>query len=139
MHACGLLHDVGRFVQFEGAPADLGHVKDMHWTSPKELVDVERTTLGYDHALLGWHACKQWSLPESISEVVQHHHDVLPAETHAPVDMTRVVQWADELSTASVRYRTDAGRLDVQQCPDGSKMDAARTRRSRQVASSDAE
>jgi putative nucleotidyltransferase with HDIG domain len=99
-YVCGLLHDIGRFVQFEGASADLSRVDDMHWTAPNELVDVERGTLGYDHTLLGWHACKKWSLPEGIAEVVRHHHDALPAGMHGRTEMIRVVQWADALSVA---------------------------------------
>jgi putative nucleotidyltransferase with HDIG domain len=101
-YVCGLLHDIGRFVQFEGAPADLGLVNDLHWTSPKELVDQERNALGYDHALLGWHACRKWSLPESIGELVRHHHDVRSADGHEPVEMISVVQWADALSVALI-------------------------------------
>jgi len=99
-YVCGLLHDIGRFVQFEGAPADLNRVDDMHWTAPEELVDLERSTLGYDHTLLGWHACRKWSLPDSIGEVIRHHHDVLPASMQPQINMTRVVQWADTLSMA---------------------------------------
>jgi HD-like signal output (HDOD) protein len=114
---CGLLHDIGRFVQFEGAPADLSRVDDMHWSAPEELVDVERSTLGYDHTLLGWHACKKWSLPDSIGEVIRHHHDVLPATMHGQMDMIRVVQWADALSMALLldrRFTCDSARALVQ-------------------------
>jgi putative nucleotidyltransferase with HDIG domain len=99
-YVCGLLHDIGRFVQFEGAAADLSRIDDTHWTAPDELVAVERGALGYDHTLLGWHACRKWSLPESIAAVVRHHHDVLPAAGHEHTDMTRVVQWSDALSVA---------------------------------------
>lgn len=77
-YVCGLLHDIGRFVQFEGAPADISRIDDMHWTAPEELVEIERSALGYDHTLLGWHACKKWSLPDSVGEVILHHHDQLP-------------------------------------------------------------
>jgi len=102
-YVCGLLHDIGRFVQFEGAPADLAMIDDKHWASTKELVDVERGTLGYDHALLGWHACKKWSLPESIGEVVRRHHEPPPTRFQAPLELLNVVQWADVLSTTLMR------------------------------------
>ncbi len=101
-YLCGLLHDIGRFVQFEGAPADLTRVDDMHWASPQELIDAERSALGYDHALLGWHACKKWCLPETIGEVVRRHHEVLPIDCHGPDELVRVVQWADKLSTVII-------------------------------------
>jgi hypothetical protein len=32
---------IGRFVQFEGAPADLTRIDDMNWASPQKLVDAE--------------------------------------------------------------------------------------------------
>jgi putative nucleotidyltransferase with HDIG domain len=99
-YVCGLLHDIGRFVQFEGAPADLTRVDEMHWMGPEELVDRERSTLGYDHALLGWHACRKWSLPDPIGEVVRHHHADLSHAIHEHADLIRLVQWADALSMA---------------------------------------
>jgi putative nucleotidyltransferase with HDIG domain len=100
-YVCGLLHDIGRFVQFEGAPADIGRIDDVHWSAPEELVEVERSALGYDHTLLGWHACKKWSLPDSVGEVILHHHDQFPPPSlPGPIDLVRVVQWADMLSMA---------------------------------------
>ena len=100
-YVCGLLHDIGRFVQFEGAPADISRIDDMHWTAPEELVEIERSALGYDHTLLGWHACKKWSLPDSVGEVILHHHDQFPPPSlPGPIDLVRVVQWADMLSMA---------------------------------------
>jgi len=101
-YVCGLLHDIGRFVQFEGATADFNQIDDMHWSAPQELVEAERSVLGYDHALLGWHACRKWRLPDSIGEVVRHHHDRLPATALEKLDMVGVVQWADEVSVAVI-------------------------------------
>ncbi len=101
-YLCGLLHDIGRFVQFEGAPADLTRVDDMHWASPQELVDAERSALGYDHSLLGWHACKKWCLPATIGEVVRRHHEALPLVCPGSDELLKVVQWADTLSTALI-------------------------------------
>jgi putative nucleotidyltransferase with HDIG domain len=99
-YVCGLLHDIGRFVQFEGAPADMCKVDDRRWASPHELVEMERETLGYDHALLGWCACKKWRLPTAIGEVVRRHHDRLPACPSEPPDLIHMIQWADVLSVA---------------------------------------
>jgi putative nucleotidyltransferase with HDIG domain len=101
-YICGLLHDIGRFVQFEGAPADLTRVDDMRWASPQELIDAERSALGYDHSLLGWHACEKWRLPATIGEVVRRHHEILPIDCHGTDELVRVVQWADKLSTALI-------------------------------------
>jgi putative nucleotidyltransferase with HDIG domain len=101
-YLCGLLHDIGRFVQFEGAPADLLRVNDLNWSSPEELVDAEKRSVGYDHTLLGWHACRKWSLPPAIGEVVRRHHEILGDSSSGADDLIRVVQWADHLSMALI-------------------------------------
>ncbi len=103
-YVCGLLHDIGRFVQFEGASADLARVDDTHWESPQELVDAERAVLGYDHATLGWHACRKWALPESIGEVIRYHHHRGERVGEEPDSLLRVVQWADELSVVVCQH-----------------------------------
>jgi len=97
-YVCGLLHDIGRFVQLEESPGDLRRVEGLHWASPAELVAIERGTLGHDHAMLGWYACRKWSLPASIGEVVRRHHDALPEQGPEVPDLVRIVQWADKLS-----------------------------------------
>lgn len=99
-YLCGLLHDIGRFVQCNRAPVDLYRVDDRHWAAPDELVEVERKVLGYDHTVLGWHACKQWGLPAAIGEVVRRHHDRVPAHPGEPPDLVQMIQWADVLSIA---------------------------------------
>jgi HD-like signal output (HDOD) protein len=91
-YLCRLQHDIGRFVQFEGASADLTRVDDMHWASPQELVDAEHSAVGYDHALLGWHACMKWSLPATIGEVVRRHHEVLPVDCHGPDELIMAIE-----------------------------------------------
>jgi putative nucleotidyltransferase with HDIG domain len=94
---CGLLHDIGRFVQFDAAPAEMCQVDDRHWASP-ELLEIEREALGYDHVVLGWNACKKWGLPAAIGEVVRRHHDRLAPCPGKPPDLVQMVQWADVLS-----------------------------------------
>lgn len=101
-YLCGLLHDIGRFVQFEGAPDELGRVDESNWTTPQELVEVEKALCGFDHAELGWHACQKWYLPELISTVVREHHHYPPSATlvkeSSLLNLIQVVQQADSLS-----------------------------------------
>jgi len=117
-YLCGLLHDIGRFVQFEGASEDLTRIDDTHWASPRELIDAEHKALGYDHALLGWHACKKWCLPESIGDVVLRHHEVLPPTVQGSDKIVRVIQWADQLSVALIMHPDAAAGTvdDVDRC-----------------------
>jgi putative nucleotidyltransferase with HDIG domain len=99
-YVCGLLHDIGRFVQFEGAPAHMCKVDDRQWASSRQLVEMEREAVGYDHAALGWHACRKWGLPAAIGEAVRRHHDRLPACPSESPDLVQMIQWADVLSAA---------------------------------------
>lgn len=101
-YLCGLLHDIGRFVLFEDAPEELGKVDETNWTSPRQLVEVENETYGFDHAELGWRVCKKWGLPATVNDVVKNHHiyslpDNLARNTRL-ADLIRVIQMADFFS-----------------------------------------
>lgn len=100
-YLAGLLHDIGRFVMFEGAPEDLGRVDETHWTTPQQLLDTEFQLLGYDHVQLGAMVCARWMLPDAIAELVQLHHVYSlpdPQRTMAIGNLIRIVQMADLLS-----------------------------------------
>lgn len=104
-YLCGLLHDIGRFVQFDSAPEDLSQVDDHHWASPRELVEVEVATLGYEHTELGFQACRKWGLPPLVADVVRHHHAEAAADDTVPHglrDLLSAIQWADHLSVALI-------------------------------------
>ena len=98
-YTAGLLHDIGRFVMFEGAAADLSRVDETQWHSPQQLLDAEHSLLGYDHVQLGVLVCRRWCIPETITEVVRLHH-AYPGE-HASVSIGPIVaavQLADLVS-----------------------------------------
>jgi putative nucleotidyltransferase with HDIG domain len=70
----GLLHDVGRFVMFEHDVDALETVERSGWRSPSELVAAERAACHFDHAELGWRACRAWGLPDAVGTPVRLHH-----------------------------------------------------------------
>lgn len=74
-YLCGLLHDIGRFVLFEKAAHEQSAVDEHQWTSPAQLVEIERKSYGFDHAELGWKVCKHWGIPDLIAMVVKLHHE----------------------------------------------------------------
>jgi len=57
---------------------------------------------GFDHSELGWHICRKWELPETISDVVKNHHlYALPKQLSQDKELTnliRIVQLADFFS-----------------------------------------
>jgi putative nucleotidyltransferase with HDIG domain len=73
-YVCGLLHDIGRFILLQELPENLKAVDDSEWGSPEELVAAEQAICGFDHAQLGWRACRAWRIPDVIADVVRLHH-----------------------------------------------------------------
>jgi len=103
-YLCGLMHDIGRFLIFSESPEELGMVEERGWKTPKELVEVEQELCGYDHAELGWHACRSWKMPELVTNVVRYHHQYYFNTTKSPeinkhARIIRIIQMADYLST----------------------------------------
>jgi HD-like signal output (HDOD) protein len=41
------------------------------------LPAYERQVLGMDHAVVGFHVCKTWNLPEDIGIAIANHHNIL--------------------------------------------------------------
>ena len=74
-YAAGLLHDIGRFVLFQEAPDRLRRIDEGGWDNPRDLLEEERRICGLTHAELGARACRHWGLPDSIAEIVLHHHE----------------------------------------------------------------
>ncbi len=44
------------------------------------LSDVERSRLGFDHTLLGFHVAENWGFPELVRNAIRHHHRSIDAD-----------------------------------------------------------
>lgn len=78
VYVSGLLHDIGKLV----LDTMVGH--EAYWAESDDdgelsWVEIERRTLGYDHARLGAQAVQTWRLPQRVVEAVRMHHDPRPA------------------------------------------------------------
>lgn len=73
-YACGLLHDIGRFIMFQEAPDQLREIDEADWDEPEGLLERERSICGLTHPDLGALVCRRWGIPETIAQVVQEHH-----------------------------------------------------------------
>jgi len=101
-YLCGLMHDIGRFVLFDESTDELARVDEMSWKTPQQLIEVENELCGFNHAELGWHACKKWKLPKVVELCVKEHHNY-SLQTSNPklenlVKLIRIIQMADFFS-----------------------------------------
>ncbi len=96
---CGLLHDLGKFVMALNAAPHASRVLELVKKKDILFYAAERECLGYNHALLGSIVMEGWNLPETLVEVVRHHHDPLNAPEPTRV-LCCVTNLADILSRA---------------------------------------
>lgn len=72
--ASGLLHDVGRFILFQGAQEtthfDINQARD----NGQDLLKIEHSLLGYTHTDIGRRIAEYWNLPDRITETIAYHH-----------------------------------------------------------------
>ena len=76
----GLLHDIGRLVLYKRIPDTSAEGLARAVESNRLLVEVERETLGFDHAQLGGMLLRKWRFPESLEQAVWRHHDPMTAD-----------------------------------------------------------
>lgn len=71
----GLLHDIGRLLIFIKLPTQAQQIIDVQHKKPeRDLSEIEKSILGFDHAELGQVLCESWQLPESLSVAIANHH-----------------------------------------------------------------
>lgn len=93
----GLLHDIGRFILYLESPDELRAVDETAWTTPQELIDAETAICGFTHAELGYLAIRKWRLPDTLAQIVRHHHDP-PDQTGDLRHVVQLIQDADWIS-----------------------------------------
>ena len=107
----GLLHDVGRFVLYLDAPAELRAVDETEWGSAQQLIDAERSVMGFTHAELGSLALAKWQLPRDLVVFVRHHHtpvrglDSVPAHILAFIPLVQLADWVAITLSRRVGWR----------------------------------
>ena len=69
----GIFHDVGKLVFYDTAPDEYQRLSESEGTLPTVAVEVD--AFGMDHTNIGVRCSDNWSLPKSIREAVESHHE----------------------------------------------------------------
>ena len=90
----GLLHDIGKVVldQYIAAGFPLFY-REMFKGS--DFLDAERAHIGVDHAMIGAQLAERWSFPDTLREVIAHHHN--PEKAARAAQLTHLIYLADLL------------------------------------------
>ncbi|MCP4603700.1 MAG: HDOD domain-containing protein [Proteobacteria bacterium] len=70
----GLMHDVAKMLLMESGEIIYSTGNTQETLEPDKIHILERSILGYDHAVLGGHVLQSWNLPDPIPKIVAWHH-----------------------------------------------------------------
>ena len=90
----GLLHDFGKIVFAQSMPEEFKNALAYSAEHKVSLHIAEKHIIGVDHSVVGAMLVERWNFPQSICNVIRHHHDEpLPNST-----MQHCLYVADQLS-----------------------------------------
>ena len=128
-YTAGLLHDIGKVVldQYVTAAYPLFYRKLND--EGRSFSDSEKAILGIDHTEIGSKLARKWSFPESLIDVIRHHHR--PEDATTNLELTHTVYLADllmsrfntgleleRLGTETLSARLEAIGLSAKRFPD---------------------
>ncbi len=128
-YTAGLLHDIGKVVldQYVSSAYPLFY-RELN-EEGNNFSATEKTILGIDHTEVGSELARRWSFPESLIDVIRHHHkpedasrnfelvhtvylaDLLMSRFHAGLELER-------LDTAALAARLAVLGLSLERFPD---------------------
>jgi len=79
--SAGLLHDIGKLVQFSYLPDDFKAAKEVMDADDIPWYKAEEAALGYTHSHLGALLGHKWKLPSALKDAIENHHTPKLANT----------------------------------------------------------
>ena len=70
----GACHNLGRLVQIPRASTRIDALRQASAQPGRDILEIEREVLGFDHAEIGERLARHWNLPLRIRTAIRHHH-----------------------------------------------------------------
>ncbi len=93
---CGLLHDIGKVVEFKLYPAEIEKVRQQCLDKGKYYREMEKELFDIGHERIGQMLLNKWKMPEKYKKAVGFHHHPHPKRDFALE--TTIVFLADALA-----------------------------------------
>jgi HD-like signal output (HDOD) protein len=81
LYIAGMIHDIGSLIIYREYPEEAKRALTQCNEWGIDLINSERSALGYDHAEVGGALMERWALPIIIQETTLYHHRPLNAPT----------------------------------------------------------
>jgi len=79
----GMFHDIGQLVLDVCIPEQFAGMLAQQETSGLDLIKIEQSELGFDHALIGAEMAKHWNFPQEIEHAIRYWR----TPEHEPFEM----------------------------------------------------
>lgn len=67
----GMFHDIGQLVLDVCIPEQFSGILEQQKTSGQNLIEIEQSVLGFDHALIGAEVARLWNFPPEIEHAIR--------------------------------------------------------------------
>ncbi len=111
----GLLHDIGKVVLSMWLEDKISGLVSRSIQEHLPFDQIERETLGFDHAEVGAYLAERWNLPDGLTHSIRYHH--CPNNCSPTEPLVDVVHIADGLAM-SLGYGLGGDGLCYQICPE---------------------
>jgi HD-like signal output (HDOD) protein len=74
LFTAGLLHVVVRLIILMKLPEETGKAESLRLQSRKDICELERDFVGFDHAEVGEALLLHWNMPDNLCSSIRYHH-----------------------------------------------------------------